>query len=191
MPIKYNQVFGWMNYQQLYLDVVDRFDNCTFAELGSFKGKSALFMAEAIKEANKNINLLCVDLWPSPEECKKFTEFGAGQGEEEKIIGKSGVSLMQEFIDNTSEYRDTIFPLRNFTTYTADLFPDKHFKFIFVDAGHSKEQVMNDLKVWYPKLDDDGVIAGHDYDDPQVRAGVDEFFGKDKVLGGPNQWILK
>jgi predicted O-methyltransferase YrrM len=67
------------------------------------------------------------------------------------------------------------------TEYTMD--------FVYLDARHDYEAVLDDLRAWYPKIRPGGVIAGHDYLDGNLPAGVfgvksavDEFFG---ALGIP------
>ncbi len=56
--------------------------------------------------------------------------------------------------------------------------------FVYLDARHSYEGVMEDLQVWFPLVRRGGLMAGHDYNDGVfvegvhgVRSAVDEFFG--------------
>lgn len=54
------------------------------------------------------------------------------------------------------------------------------FQFVYIDADHSYESVMADLRAWWPVLPANGILAGHDYC-PEAREGVvravDEFAG--------------
>lgn len=45
----------------------------------------------------------------------------------------------------------------------ASKFPDEYFGFIYIDAGHSYNDVYNDLIAWYPKLKSGGFLVGDDY----------------------------
>ena len=41
---------------------------------------------------------------------------------------------------------------------------------------HTYDAVKEDIAAWSPKVRKGGVIAGHDYDWPEVRRAVDEAF---------------
>jgi hypothetical protein len=53
------------------------------------------------------------------------------------------------------------------------------FEFVWVDGSHALHDVYDDMSVWYPKVRQGGVFAGHDYQDwqfsPQVRTAVDRW----------------
>ncbi|MEX5523426.1 hypothetical protein, partial [Bacillus cereus] len=82
MPEHFDKIFGWFDFGNIYIDAVNEYDNCCFIETGNFLGKSAVFMAEYIKECKKNITLICVDFFPTPDELKRWESSGAGQGAE-------------------------------------------------------------------------------------------------------------
>jgi hypothetical protein len=61
--------------------------------------------------------------------------------------------------------------------------PDQSLDFVYIDARHDYESVMEDLAAWYDKVRPGGIFAGHDYVDGVVRStvfgvkrAVDEFF---------------
>ncbi len=43
------------------------------------------------------------------------------------------------------------------------IIPDKTLDFCYLDADHSYKGVLNDLKLWVPKIKNGGIICGHDY----------------------------
>jgi len=60
----------------------------------------------------------------------------------------------------------------------AKTFADGSLDFVFIDAGHSYEDVRDDLEAWYPKVREGGIMSGHDYAEYQdfgVIQAVDEF----------------
>lgn len=57
---------------------------------------------------------------------------------------------------------------------------DETFDLIFIDAMHTREDVLADIDRWQPKLALGGIMAFHDYghgDFPGVKQAVDERFG--------------
>ena len=51
----------------------------------------------------------------------------------------------------------------NRTEDCADLYPNDYFDFVYVDASHDRIDVLMDLHLWWPKVKNGGVMAGHDY----------------------------
>jgi len=61
--------------------------------------------------------------------------------------------------------------------------PDGSLDFVYVDARHDFDAVLEDLEAWVPKVRPGGIVAGHDYLDgdlPEgrfgVKSAVDRFF---------------
>lgn len=52
---------------------------------------------------------------------------------------------------------------RNYTVICATRFPSNYFDFIYVDARHDYKGVLQDIRQWWPKLRNGGIMAGHDY----------------------------
>jgi len=53
-------------------------------------------------------------------------------------------------------------------------FIDEKFDLLFIDGGHDYEQVKRDLSRWVPRVKDNGIIAGHDYEIEGVWRAVEE-----------------
>ena len=55
--------------------------------------------------------------------------------------------------------------------------PDKSLDMVYLDAAHYEDGVLADLKVYYPKVKPGGIIAGHDYLNPDygVKEAVNFF----------------
>lgn len=52
---------------------------------------------------------------------------------------------------------------RDYSVPAATRFSDRHFDWVFVDAMHTYEAVLADLRAWAPKVKDGGFLMGHDY----------------------------
>jgi hypothetical protein len=63
----------------------------------------------------------------------------------------------------------------------SKLFPDGYFDLVFIDADHTYEYVLADIKAWTPKVRKGGIISGHDCIKklPGVPKAVEECFGED------------
>ena len=53
------------------------------------------------------------------------------------------------------------------------LFPHVHFDFVYIDADHSEKGAYQDIELWYKKVRQGGILAGHDYIDTKSRNGVE------------------
>lgn len=194
----YQNIFGWTDFEDIYLEACNKFDNCTFVEIGSFQGKSACFMAESIKERKKNIKLVCLDLFPTKYEIQKYKNIGAGQGGdqfgEEAYINKLPESLMDTFVRNMIDagVEDIVIPIKSNSHKAVALFTDNSIPFVFVDASHNYDQVLEDVKLWWPKVTSGGMFAGHDRWTDGVARAVSDFFeplGITFITRG-NSWLI-
>lgn len=52
---------------------------------------------------------------------------------------------------------------RAFSTDAARNFPDHYFDWVYIDARHDYNSVLEDLAAFLPKLKLDGLLLGHDY----------------------------
>lgn len=173
----YQNIHGWMNYEELYSEMVNKFTSGShFVEVGSWVGRSACFLGVEIINSGKDIKLDCVDTW-----------LGAPELMNEDVIING--TLYSDFIKNIEPLKDVIKPIRLTSTQASHLYEDESLDFIFIDADHTKEGIEADLKCWYHKVKVGGVIAGHDYDYPAIKQALNDFFGENKCrVIEPNTW---
>lgn len=145
-----NPQFGenWFTYPNPYRDMVKKFPSGSkFVEIGSWKGKSAAFMAVEIANSGKNIEFTCVDTFHN---CQWFP---LPEGAQLYDVFKNNMRPLERY------YRD----LRMSSLDAAKLFENTSLDFVFIDAQHEYEFVKNDIVAWLPKIKAGGILAGHDY----------------------------
>jgi predicted O-methyltransferase YrrM len=191
-PHKYEQVFGWFGWPDLYREMVDRYDSGIFVELGSYQGRSAIYMAELLQiEKKYDIQFYCVDLWPSMSS-PIMVPSQYFDSNEIKIAADLPQELYHTFITNIKNTKtiDRINIIRDHTVNAAKIFEDNSVDFIYIDAGHKYEQVVADINAWYPKIKNGGIIAGHDFKGgPVKQAVVDTLPNVTEYTHDENTWI--
>lgn len=155
----------WFSYPQLYKRIVDNSqDGAHIVEVGSWKGRSASFMAVEIINSNKNIKFDCVDTWKGSIEHTTYDVIT-----EEK--------LYDVFLSNIEPVKHIINPIRMTSIEASKLYEDNSLDFVFIDASHEYEDVKEDILAWLPKVKIGGILAGHDYNTFEgVNRAVDEIF---------------
>ena len=71
--------------------------------------------------------------------------------------------------------------LRMTSLEASKVFPDKYFDFVYIDAEHSYDAVVNDIAAWLPKVKIGGYLGGHDYNLKSVKKAVWHQFGDPSV----------
>ncbi len=121
--------------------------NCTgkgiIVEIGSWKGRSTIWLAKGSKSGNK-VQVVAIDPHTgSPEHGK--------------------VNTFKEFKSNISSARvnDVVTPVVKTSEDAIKGFKGK-VELLFIDGNHDYEFVKKDFELWSPKLIEGGIIAFHD-----------------------------
>lgn len=121
----------------------------TCVEIGSYKGDSAVWIAQALEDNGGVGRLVCVDPF-----------VGIGEGKMplfwEKVYSM-GLEDLVYLVEKRSEEAVAFVPTK--------------IDFLFIDGDHSKEGCLSDIEKYVPKLTSGGVVAFHDY---QTCPGVKE-----------------
>jgi len=163
--------------------MVQKFDNAIFVEIGIWKGKSTVYMAEQIKNSGKNIKFYAID---------SFIGFGEEKSYDEDPDIKSK-TILQKYYSNISPVKEYINTIVGDSKEVHTQFENESVDFLFIDGDHRYEGIRTDLHNWFPKIKKGGIISGHDYFEPTcgVKKAVDEFFifGAQGYTGGC--WIFQ
>ena len=64
---------------------------------------------------------------------------------------------------NIEGYEDRGVMIRATSKVGSEIFEDESLDFVYIDANHAYDFVVEDINLWFPKLKKGGVFAGHDY----------------------------
>ena len=125
--------------------------------MGVANGDSAIYLAQEINRLGKKFKLYMVDNMDYGGYLQMKTIY-------QNII-KSGLG---EFIE--------VVPFESLEA--VKLFNDGYLDFCYIDSSHTYEETKKEIKAWYPKVKDENILAGHDYNAPEVMRAVDEVIPK-------------
>ena len=169
MP-EFNEIPGWFIYKPLYDTMVETAPfNSTFVEVGAWFGKSTNYLAGKIKESKKNIHFTTIDTFKGTQTEDLHLN----------IVDTFNGDIFYEFIDNTiiSNNYGTFDIIKDESKHASTQFANQSIDYIMIDGGHSYDEVMDDIKVWYNKVKPGGIISGDDYNIFQgVNDAVHEYF---------------
>lgn len=137
-----------INKKRVWKPFMEKYNCQKICELGIFRGENFdLMIRHCPCEA------VAVDIWQKDGVMSR-NDMGFSQGELNKqyknfafsVVGKPFVKIYKEY------------------TYEAvKHFPDNYFDLIYIDADHTYEGCMRDIKDWYSKVKNGRFLIGDDY----------------------------
>lgn len=194
-------VTGWFSDEPVFDLLIHEVRPSLIVEVGTWKGKSAIHMAEALRRnALHQSRIFCVDtflgsleMWTRRDDPERYQALKCVNG---------FPTIYQQFLANVihTGFEDMIIPFPNTSTIAADWFRDAGFMadLIYIDAGHGFAEVLTDMNCWWENLRPGGVLFGDDWSSwPAVRRAVIKFLGQlereyveaDVVHG--NKWVIR
>lgn len=171
-------LFGFtelLTWTALKLNSFDVVSNFRALEIGSHMGESTKLIAASriFKE------IVAID----PHK---------GQEEFNDMYNLSWNDIKREFYNNIKHF-DNVELIPDYSFNVADRFENKSFDFIYIDAAHDYESVIKEIDLFWPKLKQGGIMAGHDYVDqwPGVIQAVDTCFGKPTEIFRDSSWAVQ
>src|ERR1700686_3009714 len=141
------------------------------AELGVSTGRFSIFLLCHIPD----LKMLCVDLWaeqaPRPHDGAETYAVAEGWDHDQSLAKFK--SDCEQFFPGRVDIR------RQHTVEAAKLIDDESLDFVFIDADHSYEGCIADIRAWSRKVKFGGLIAGHYFNEawPGVMRAVNETGG--------------
>lgn len=142
---------GWLTYKEaelLYSLAQQVSTKLVIVEIGSWKGRSTVCLGSGARDG-KGARVYAID----PH---------TGSAEHKKMFGTS-INTFNLFWDNIKNagLDSFIMPIKKTSVEAAESFHDP-VGFIFIDGAHDFTYVNKDVKFWFPKVTNGGVIAFHD-----------------------------
>ena len=158
----YKKAGGYFDFSEFYDYVINLYDNAIFVEIGVYRGRSIMYMAEKIKELNKNIKLYGIDTFE-----------GLPYNSSPLLESEEGYNMYEIYVNNIKPLKDIINTVIGDSRNVYENFKNESIDFVFIDGSHSYEDVKTDIELWFPKIKIGGIISGHDYEDcPINKYGV-------------------
>jgi cephalosporin hydroxylase len=153
---------GWGSTSPIFEAVISQLRPTRVIEVGSWKGASAVHMANLMKEHGVTGEIMCVDTWLGT-----VTTWLERHGANFTPMKHGRPTVYEQFLANVihAGHTATIIPLPVDSTTGAEFAAAKQFQAdaIYLDAGHDYTHVMSDLRAWWPILRPGGVMFGDDY----------------------------
>ena len=190
---------GWGQESPIFEEVISTYRPSQIIEVGTWKGASAIRMAELMKRHHVlKPQLICVDTWlGSVEHWMNRND----QNHFSSLALKWGrPDLYNTFLANVvrTGHDDVIVPFPADTSTAAKFFQRKamYADLIYIDASHEYENVIADLVAFWEVLRPGGVLIGDDFIPywPGVVRAVHEFgerVGQQVNTSFPNKYLIE
>lgn len=162
-----------MGWRDDYAKLIGQYPHKCGAELGVLRGLNAVTLLSRLPGLEL---LYCVDHWNNER-------------------------TMASYFEAIKLYRSRVKTMHMKTDEAASKVADESLDFVFIDAHHTYESVVNDVTLWAPKVKKAGIISGHDYIDYKkigapnpsnynVKKAIDELFPS-AMIKGTVWWSIK
>ena len=167
-----NGIEGWMNGEDLLwlLNTAKEMDH--IVEVGSWKGRSTYALLSGCKGT-----VYAIDHF-----------LGSATERESYQAEVKTRDIYKDFMKNVGSFKN-LQVLKMDNAEAVKQFEDNSIDMVFIDAGHTYEEVLNDIKQWLPKVKK--IICGHDLDNEQVEKAVREIFSNKFEISKGDIWIKR
>lgn len=182
-PPKREEAYGWGSTHPWFEYCVKATRPKLIVEVGTWLGASAVHMANLCKRQGIGTKIICIDTWlgagvhyENPE-WRATLDFKCG-------YPQLYYGFLRYVID--SNCFDMIVPLPLDTKSGAEVLAAHGLKpnLIYIDAGHSFDSCLADLRSYSALVEEDGLILGDDFRGAEIAQAVGVF------LGGRSEWRL-
>ena len=166
LPVNINKIKGFLDPiegEALYSFAKEFTKDGNALEIGSYCGKSAVYIGSAVKENNQK--LYSIDHHKGSEEQQPGEEYF-----DPDLLNKegNGIDTLPFFLKTIKDsyLEGYVIPVVS-SSEEAHKDLKMNFNMIFIDGGHSEEAAQTDYKLWSKKINPEGLLAIHDvFPDP-------------------------
>jgi len=178
--MNWNDIEGWFSGAdvQFVQQICGGIHDGVVVELGFFAGKTTAAMAPICKTNHNKYHAV--------DNCKGANPRDpATKAQQSRNMFKVFESNMEQM--KLLEYLNTHIAD---SAEAAQIFDDESVDFCFVDASHVEEDVVRDIKAWWPKIKVGGTLGGHDYTWGSVKNATGAFVEEHglKLVVSGNCW---
>ncbi len=161
LEYKEQGIDGWMSLAELNWLYTQAKKSSSILEIGSWEGRSSHALLSGCPGT-----VTCVDTFKGSADPRDLTN----------SLGKT-IDVFEKFKEHVGHFKNLEI-LKMSSREASTICKDRKFDFIFIDAGHTYEEVKEDIELWRDKAT--VILSGHDYSYPWlgVQQAVDEMCGK-------------
>lgn len=190
---------GWNSNSPVFGKLIKETSPKTIIEVGTWKGMSAIEMANACDLLSLDTKIYCVDTWLGALE---FWDELSHTSERNLFLKNGYPQVYYQFISNVIHkgHQNRIIPLPQTSLIGARYLKRKGItaELIYIDGSHDWEDVIMDMNSYWDILSPGGVMFGDDYSkcegdcsgDVYVKKAVDLFVSQRNLTlqRFPNTW---
>lgn len=161
LPIDINTVKGFLDPiegEALYLYAKQYVTNDPCLEIGSYCGKSSVYLGSAVKENGQK--LYSIDHHKGSEEQQPGEEYF-----DSDLINAegNGIDTLPFFLETIEKSKLDKFVIPIVST-SEEAYQDftLNFDMVFIDGGHSEKAAQKDYELWSQRITKGGLLAIHD-----------------------------
>jgi len=161
LPIDIDSVKGFMPHEEgeaLYEAALQESPNGPCLEIGTYCGKSAVYLGAACKQTGSV--LITVDHHRGSEENQPEWEHHDTELWDDEAGSMDTLPFLRRTL-RTADLEGTVIPIVATSTSVAQVWQTP-LALLFIDGGHAREHAMNDYHCWTPKVMPGGMLAIHD-----------------------------
>ena len=170
---------GWDSDHPILRKCIEQLRPTTIAEVGVWKGRSALNMVAYCRNAGIRAEILCIDTWLGNPQHWLNREDPACY---DSLKIKNGFpqlywTFLRNVVDAGAQDMITPIPMPSETAFYVLEQLKVSLDLVYLDAGHEYESVSGDLKRYWSLLRPGGVLIGDDYEPnwPGVMRAANRF----------------